>query len=146
MRDAGTVLKVLDKLADTPGGGSNTKIRPARNRLEGSYNHIFNKLINCLTFCFQNVKGKSKPTKLFSLQKHLSSSLCFTKFHKPWNYKYCLPWGWSPWLGTAWSWGGGSGCGAFSPGTPASWGPGGHSSAWPSDLICWRHWWLCQPG
>lgn len=41
MRDAGTVLKVLDRLADTPGGGSNTKIRPARNRLEGSYNHIF---------------------------------------------------------------------------------------------------------
>lgn len=45
MRDAGTVLKVLDRLADTPGGGSNTKMRPARNRLEGSYNHIF-KLIH----------------------------------------------------------------------------------------------------
>lgn len=40
MRDAGTVLKVLDRLADTPGGGSNTKIRPARNRLEGSYNVV----------------------------------------------------------------------------------------------------------
>ena len=40
MRDAGTVLKVLDRLADTPGGGSNTKIRPALNRLEGSYNVI----------------------------------------------------------------------------------------------------------
>lgn len=42
MRDAGTVLKVLDRLADTPGGGSNTKIRPARNRLEGSYNVVKN--------------------------------------------------------------------------------------------------------
>lgn len=59
MRDAGTVLKVLDRLADTPGGGSNTKMRPARNRLEGSYNHIFsNQLINCSSFCFQNIRGK----------------------------------------------------------------------------------------
>lgn len=49
MRDAGTVLKVLDRLADTPGGGSNTKMRPARNRLEGSYNYIF-KLIHKLLY------------------------------------------------------------------------------------------------
>lgn len=86
MRDAGTVLKVLDKLADTPGGGSNTKIRPARNRLEGSYNHVFNKLINCLTFCFQNVRRKMKPSKLFSLKKQ-RCSLCLKKFHKTWIYK-----------------------------------------------------------
>lgn len=36
MREAGTVLKVLERLADTPGGGSNTKIRPALNRFDGS--------------------------------------------------------------------------------------------------------------
>lgn len=35
--EAGTVLKVLIRLAETPGGGSNTNTRPARSRLVGSW-------------------------------------------------------------------------------------------------------------
>ena len=34
--DGGNVLNVLRRLARTPGGGSNTKTRPARSRLTGS--------------------------------------------------------------------------------------------------------------
>lgn len=45
-----------------------------------------NQLINCSTFCFQNIREKLKPTKLFSLQKQ-RCSLCFIKFHKTWIYK-----------------------------------------------------------
>ena len=34
--DVGTVANVLKRFARTPGGGSNTKILPALNRLTGS--------------------------------------------------------------------------------------------------------------
>lgn len=37
MRDAGTALNVLRRLALTPGGGSNTKMREARRRLTGTW-------------------------------------------------------------------------------------------------------------
>lgn len=36
MRATGILLKVLNMLAFTPGGGSKTKIRPARNRFTGT--------------------------------------------------------------------------------------------------------------
>lgn len=69
MRDAGTVLKVLDKLADTPGGGSNTKIRPARNRLEGSYNHIFKSTHTLLYILLSKRQRKTETYKTFFLPK-----------------------------------------------------------------------------
>lgn len=37
MRATGMLLKVLSMLALTPGGGSNTKMRPARSRFTGTY-------------------------------------------------------------------------------------------------------------
>lgn len=37
MRATGMLLKVRSMLALTPGGGSNTKIRPARSRLTGTW-------------------------------------------------------------------------------------------------------------
>ncbi len=37
MRVVGTVLKVRIRLAFTPGGGSNVKIRDARSKLTGIY-------------------------------------------------------------------------------------------------------------
>lgn len=40
MRAAGMVLKVLNKLARIPGGGSNTKIRPARSKFTGTFGFI----------------------------------------------------------------------------------------------------------
>lgn len=41
IRDGGSVLNVLSRLARTPGGGSNTNTRPARSRFTGSWNiHI----------------------------------------------------------------------------------------------------------
>ena len=43
---AGTVLKVLKRLAETPGGGSNTNTLPALNKLVGIYKiEQWNKLI-----------------------------------------------------------------------------------------------------
>lgn len=71
MRDAGTVLKVLDKLADTPGGGSNTKIRPARNRLEGSYNHIFKSTHKLLFILLSKRQRKIETYKTFLLTKNI---------------------------------------------------------------------------
>lgn len=71
MRDAGTVLKVLDKLADTPGGGSNTKIRPARNRLEGSYNHIFKSTHKLLYILLSKRQRKIETYKTFLLTKNI---------------------------------------------------------------------------
>lgn len=71
MRDAGTVLKVLDKLADTPGGGSNTKIRPARNRLEGSYNHIFKSTHKLLYILLLKRQRKIETYKTFLLTKNI---------------------------------------------------------------------------
>lgn len=79
MRDAGTVLKVLDKLADTPGGGSNTKIRPARNRLEGSYNHIFKSTHKLLYILLSKHQRKTETYKTFLLTK---TSIFFTMFHR----------------------------------------------------------------
>lgn len=79
MRDAGTVLKVLDKLADTPGGGSNTKIRPARNRLEGSYNHVFKSTHKLLYILFSKHQRKTETYKTSLLTK---TTMLFTMFHK----------------------------------------------------------------
>lgn len=36
IRDTGMLLNVLNMLALTPGGGSNTKMRPARSRFTGT--------------------------------------------------------------------------------------------------------------
>ena len=46
MRETGTVLNVLSRLAFTPGGGSNTKMRPARNRFTGTYTRFENNRYN----------------------------------------------------------------------------------------------------
>ena len=46
---AGTVLNVLSRLALTPGGGSNTKTRPARNRFTGSYKKLGNEYLNLMS-------------------------------------------------------------------------------------------------
>lgn len=37
IRETGMLLKVLSMLAFTPGGGSNTKMRPARSRFTGTW-------------------------------------------------------------------------------------------------------------
>lgn len=41
MRATGMLLKVLSMLALTPGGGSNTKIRPARSRFTGTWRKYY---------------------------------------------------------------------------------------------------------
>ena len=53
MRATGMLLKVRSMLAFTPGGGSNTKMRPARSRFTGTWEHSTDKVTT------ENLRGKT---------------------------------------------------------------------------------------
>lgn len=123
MRATGMLLKVLSMLALTPGGGSNTKIRPARSRFTGTWQE------NTLRRLWgvkekRNFGARPSVTVVFII-----------KIMTYWKYflKWCgLPWGWSPLSRKAWSWHEAAWSGASFPAASAIQGPGGHSPTSPT--------------